>query len=54
MERGEILGEVLDPYEGKAISQIISSTDGIIFFAHTSPLVMENEVVYKIIRRIHE
>ena len=54
VERGEILGEVLDPYEGKAISQIISSTDGIIFFAHTSPLVMENEVVYKIIRRIHE
>lgn len=54
VERGEILGEVLDPYEGKAISQIISSTDGIIFFAHTSPLVMENEVVYKIIRRIYE
>ena len=54
VERGEILGEVLDPYEGKAISQIISSTDGIIFFVHTSPLVMENEVVYKIIRRIHE
>lgn len=54
VERGDVLAEILDSYEGEVISQIISPTDGVIFFAHTSPLVMENVVVYKIIRRIHE
>ena len=51
---GEVIGEVIDPYEGFVKSQIVSPTDGIIFFAHTEPLVMSNEVVYKIIRRMHE
>lgn len=54
VERGDVLAEILDPYEGEVISQVLSPTDGVIFFAHTSPLVMENVVVYKIIRRIHE
>lgn len=52
--RGDIIGEVIDPCEGFVKSQIVSQTDGIIFFAHTSPLVMGNQVVYKIIRRMHE
>ena len=52
--RGDIIGEVIDPYEGEVINQIISPTEGIIFFAHTAPTVMENNVVYRIIRRLHE
>ena len=36
------------------VHEILSPTDGIVFFAHTAPLVMGNEVVYKIIRRMHE
>lgn len=52
--RGDIIGEVIDPCEGFVKSQIVSQTDGIIFFAHTSPTVMGNQVVYKIIRRMHE
>lgn len=51
---GEVIGEVIDPCEGFVKSQVVSSTDGIVFFAHTAPLVMSNEVVYKIIRRMHE
>lgn len=54
VERGDVLAEILDPYEGEVVSQVLSPTDGVIFFAHTAPLVMENVVVYKIIRRIHE
>ena len=52
--RGDVIGEVIDPCEGFVKSQIVSQTDGIIFFAHTSPTVMSNQVVYKIIRRMHE
>ena len=54
VERGDVLGEIIHPYEGEVLEQVISPTDGIIFFAHTSPLVMENVVAYKIIRRLHE
>ena len=54
ISHGECIAEVIDPYEGYVKSQIISQTEGIVFFAHTAPVVMENEVVYKIINRLHE
>lgn len=50
----EVIGQVIDPCEGYVKSEILSPTDGIVFFAYTAPLVMGNEVVYKIIRRMHE
>lgn len=51
---GEVLGEILDPYEGDVIRQILSPVEGMIFFSHKKPLVTESEIVYKIIRRLHE
>lgn len=51
---GEVLAEVVDPIEGEVISQIIAPSDGIIFFAHSKPLVIQNCIVYKMIRRLHE
>lgn len=54
VHRGEVIGEILDPYEGTVKSQVIAPTDGIIFFSHKKPLVMEHDVVCKIIRRLHE
>lgn len=51
---GEILAEVVDPLEGEVISQIIAPSDGIIFFAHAKPLVIQNCIIYKLIRRLHE
>ena len=51
---GDVIAQVTDPYEGEIIKEIKSPTDGIIFFAHTAPMVMENAVIYKIIRRMHE
>ncbi len=54
MYHGDVIAQVTDPYEGEVIREITSPTDGIIFFAHTAPMVMENAVIYKIIRRMHE
>lgn len=51
---GDILAEIVDPIEGEVISQIIAPSDGIIFFAHSKPLVIQNCIVYKLIRRLHE
>lgn len=52
--RGDVLGEIIDPYSGEAASKVLSPTEGLIFFAYTEPTVMEDEVVYKVIRRLHE
>ena len=52
--RGDVIADIIDPYEGEVITQILAPTEGIIFFAHTAPMVMENAVIYKIIRRLHE
>ncbi|NLK94797.1 MAG: succinylglutamate desuccinylase [Clostridiales bacterium] len=54
VERGDVLAEILDPYEGEIIFRVIAPTDGIVFFAYNSPMVMENVVVFKVIRRMHE
>lgn len=50
---GDLLAEVVDPMEGEVISQILAPSDGIIFFAHNKPLVIQNCVVYKMIKRLH-
>ena len=50
---GEVIAEIIDPYEGYVKMQIMAPTDGVVFFTHNEPLVMENTVVFKIIRKIH-
>lgn len=54
VECGEVVAEVIHPYEGKVISKIKSHTEGIVFFAYKSSTVMENTVVFKIIKRLYE
>lgn len=54
VHEGEVIAEILDPYEGEVISQIISPIDGVVFFSHKKPLVTESEIVYKIIKKLHE
>ena len=50
--QGEVMAEILDPYENTVIEQIKAACNGIVFFAHKSPLVCEGTVVYKIIKRL--
>ena len=50
----EPMGEIIDPYEGNVIETVLAPTDGIIFFTHRDPLVNENDLVYRIIHRLHE
>ena len=54
VRKGDVLAEVIHPYEGRVLSEITSPTDGIIFFSHKKPLVSENTLVYKIIKRLHK
>lgn len=54
VHRGQELASILDPLEGEVISRVLAPTDGIVYFAHSDPLVMEGTIVFKIIRRLHE
>lgn len=51
---GEPIAEVIDPFVGEVRETVIAPTDGIIFFQQIEPLVNESDVIYRIVRRIHE
>ena len=53
VQMGTPLAEIVHPYEGHVLSTVLSPTEGVIFFMHKKPLVTENEVLCKIIRRMH-
>lgn len=50
---GDVLAEIIDPLEGEIREQILAPSDGVIFFAHDEPLVMEHSTVFKLIKRLH-
>ncbi len=54
VKQGELLAEIIHPYEGEVIDRVTAPADGIIFFTHTKPLVMENNVIFKMIKRLHK
>lgn len=54
VRRGDVMAEIVSPDDGEILSQIQSPTGGIVFFAHTEPLVREETMIYKIIRRLHQ
>lgn len=51
---GNTLAEIIDPYEGFVRGRVLAPTDGIVFFAHTDPLVSEGGIAYRLIHRLHE
>lgn len=53
VSRGDLMATIIDPCAGEVVSQILAPTDGIVFFAHSKPLVMEREIIFKVIRRLH-
>lgn len=50
----ELIAQIIHPHEGTVVSEIRAPADGIIFFAHKSPLVMQNNVLFKMIKRLHK
>nr|MCR5654995.1 succinylglutamate desuccinylase [Lachnospiraceae bacterium] len=51
---GQRLAEVIDPFEGNIKERIKADTEGVVFYAHTDPLINEGDVVYRLIHRLHE
>lgn len=49
---GQLLAEIVDPYEGFIKEIITAPTDGIVFFAHTEALVSQGNIAYRLIHRL--
>lgn len=45
---GETLANIIDPYNGKTICDVKNTADGIVFFTHNRPLVLQNALLFKI------
>lgn len=54
VKRGQVLAEIINPMDGSVKAEIIAPTDGITFFVQDSPMVFQNVVIYKLIRRMHQ
>jgi hypothetical protein len=54
VKRGQVLGQIINPMDGKVKADVIAPTDGITFYVQDRPMIFQNVVVYKIIRRIHQ
>lgn len=50
--QGEIMAEILHPYENTILEEIKAPCNGTIFFSHKSPLVSEDSLLFKVIKRI--
>ena len=53
VKRGQILAEIINPMDGSVKAEILAPTDGIVFFVQDAPMVFQNVVIYKLIRRMH-
>lgn len=49
IKKGDLIGEVLDPYESEVLQKIISPYDGIIYFIYNIALINNNSNVCRII-----
>ena len=51
---GAKMAEILDPFDGSLREEIVASTDGIVLFAHNTPLINQYETAFRMIHRLHE
>jgi len=47
---GQILGEILDPFDGTVLAEIPADHAGVLLFSYHKPLIHESTVCFKIIR----
>ncbi|MGI6224500.1 MAG: succinylglutamate desuccinylase [Prevotella sp.] len=48
--KGELLAEIIDPYEGNILQRLISPVHGMVFFSVNHPLTLQHSIIYRIIK----
>jgi predicted deacylase len=50
VRRGDVLGRIVDPFDGELVSKIRTPVSGIVYFAYHSPLINAKTVCFKVIK----
>ena len=53
VHRGQKLADIIDPMDGRVRSEVTAPTDGIIFFVQEQPMIYQNVMIYKMIKKLH-
>ncbi len=53
VHRGQKLADIIDPMDGRTVSEVVAPADGIIFFVQEQPMIYQNVVIYKMIKKLH-
>ena len=53
VKRGDVLGEIIDPMDGHVLSEVHSPVDGIIFYMQDAPLIYQNVILARMIKKVH-
>lgn len=51
VQRGQVLAEITDPYDGSLKERLLSPADGTVFFQHNAPLTYASTAVMKLVFR---
>ena len=49
VKQGDLLVEILHPYEGKVVKKITAPKDGTVFFVNDKPMILAHTVAFKIL-----
>lgn len=52
VEKGQVLAQIFDPYEGEILENIVSPVNGVVFFAHNEPLTYSHTAVFKLVENL--
>lgn len=50
VKEGDVLAQILDPYDSSVLEEVKAPVDGVVFFAHNKPLALEHAILYRIIK----
>lgn len=53
VRRGDGLAEIIDPMDGHILSQVHSPVDGIVFYMQDAPLIYQNVILVRMIKKVH-
>lgn len=50
VQQGDVLAQILDPYDSSVLEEVKAPVAGMVFFAHNKPLALEHAILYRIIK----
>lgn len=48
VNKGQVLGIIIDPYEAEVLEEILSPCDGVLFFSRTAEAIAQHELVFTV------